>query len=114
MPDTQVMAGVNVEQVMLSPLGQYCCADPRTRGRHAKADETTGFDPRRDVREILVSDNGEPKATQDVLLVRGAFDVPKIVEAAVAEWREVETYKGVPIIQGVERISGAAGFHDRR
>jgi hypothetical protein len=60
MPDAQFMAGVNVAQAMLSPLGQFLLTQP---GQLAEAGlpkliETTGFDPRRDLREVLGSFSG--------------------------------------------------------
>jgi len=99
-PDTKVMAGINVEQVRLSPLGQYLLA------QNAQAPDiglqkliaTSGFDPRQDLREILVSSNGQQGAASSSLaLARGTFDVPKILEAARAFGATVETYSGVSI-----------------
>ena len=100
MPDAQVMAGVNVEQVMLSPLGQYLLAQTGQLPDAGLEEliETAGFDPRRDLREILVSSNGLTGRNSGIILARGTFDVPKIVEAAVADGATIETYKGVSII----------------
>lgn len=100
MPDTQVMAGVNVEQVKLSPLGQFLLAQipQNSEGGLQELTKTTGFDPRRDLREILVCTNGLPANGPTLLLARGAFDVPKILAAAVADGGKSETYKGVPIV----------------
>ena len=79
----QVMAGVNVEQVRLSPLGQYLLS---ARGRKlpdaglSKLMETSGFDPRRDLREILFSANvAQRTLAVGVFLARGTFDVSKIL-----------------------------------
>jgi TonB family protein len=98
MPDSQVMAGVNFEQVVLSPFGQYLLTE---NGRlpnpgFTVLTEAAGFDPLRDLREILVSSNGKPGS--GIVLARGTFDVPKIVETFQAGGGTVETYKGVPII----------------
>jgi TonB family protein len=113
MPDTQVMAGVNVEQVMLSPLGQYLLAQDEkgSAGGLGNLMEQTGFDPRRDLREILVAFNGQPgSAGSVVFLVRGTFDVPKILDAGRAEHATIETYKGVSILQQSKQES--VGFPD--
>jgi len=101
MPGSQVMAGVNVEQVRLSPLGLYLMAQAGELSENGlqKLIDTTGFDPRRDLREILVSSNGQPGGGSGIVLARGTFDVPKILEAATADGATIETYKGVPIIQ---------------
>jgi TonB family protein len=99
-PDSQVMAGVNVEQVLLSPFGQQLAQpslmpDPNLQ----KLLESAGFDPRRDLREILVSVSSFTEGGSGIFLARGTFDVPKILEAAKANGATVEAYKDVPIIQ---------------
>jgi TonB family protein len=99
MPDAQFMAGVNVAQAMLSPLGQFLLTQP---GQLAEAGlpkliETTGFDPRRDLREVLVSSSGLAGSDSGLFLARGTFDIPKILEAAQADGAILETYKGVSI-----------------
>jgi TonB family protein len=112
MPDTQVMAGVNVEQVRLSPLGQYLLAQAGQLSDNGlqRLIDTTGFDPRRDLREILVSLNKQPGSGSGILLARGTFDVPRIVETARADGATIETYKGVSIIQ--ESKQGSLAFPD--
>jgi TonB family protein len=112
MPDSQVMAGVNVEQVMLSPLGQYLMAQPGQAPDAGleKLMETVGFDPRRDLREILVSLNKLPADNSGIILARGTFDVPRILEASRADGATTETYKGVPII--LREARGSLAFPD--
>jgi len=96
MPDTQVMMGVNGEQVMLSPFGQFLLAQSaQVPDELQKLIETSGFDPRRDLREILVASNGQPGFHSQIVLARGTFDIPKILEAAQASGAAVGTYKGV-------------------
>src|ERR1019366_8730571 len=111
MPDSQVMAGVNVEQLMLSPLGQYLLTQtgPASDAGLQRLIETAGFNPRRDLREILVSSNGLPGGS-GIFLARGTFDVPKILEAAQAYGATVQTYKGVPIVERSKQ--GSIGFPD--
>lgn len=112
MPDTQVMTGVNVEQVRLSPLGQVLLAQTGDlfAGGLEKLIQTTGFDPRRDLREILVSSNGQPASGSTIAMARGAFDVPKILETARADGATTDTYKGVPMILRAAR--GSMAFPD--
>jgi hypothetical protein len=112
LPDSQVMAGVNFEQVRLSPLGQYSLAQTGQLpdASMEKLLEAAGFDPRRDLRELLVSANGQAGgASSSIILVRGAFDVPKILEASGSGGATIETYKGVSII---ENKQGAFAFPD--
>jgi TonB family protein len=100
MPDTQVMSGVNVEQAMLSPLGQYLQAQAGQLSDNGlqKLIETAGFDPRRDLREILMASKGQPGSNSGIVLARGTFDIPKILDAARAAGTAIDTYKGVSIV----------------
>jgi hypothetical protein len=110
-PDSNAMAGINTEQVLLSPLGQYFSRQQPDPGMQ-KLIDTTGFDPRRDVREILAATSGQPR-NSGIVLVRGTFDVPRIVEAATANGGTVETYKGVQIIQDKSIVNqGSVAFPD--
>jgi TonB family protein len=100
MPDSRVMAGVNFEQAVLSPLGQFLQA---LTGRLPNPGftwltESAGFDPRWDLREILVSSNGLTGGNSIIVLSRGTFNVPKIIAAFQAGGGTIETYKGVPIV----------------
>jgi len=100
MPDSRVMAGVNFEQAVLSPFGQFLQA---LTGRLPNPGfevltETAGFDPRWDLREILVSSNGLSDSNASIVLARGKFPVPKFIAEFQAGGGIVETYKGVPII----------------
>jgi TonB family protein len=111
-PNSQLMAGVNVEQLMLSPLGEYLLAQDQQQSGAGLGMlmEKTGFHPTRDLREILVATDGQfgAGAGSVVILVRGTFDIPKILEAAHAEGgATVETYKGVSIVHQSKQESAA-------
>jgi hypothetical protein len=111
MPDARAMGGINVEQVRLSPFGQYLMAQivEREPGLEALVD-ATGFDPRRDLREILVVWNSDAGAKSGVIMARGTFDVARIVEAALSQGQTVETYKGVEIVG--DPAKGSLAFVD--
>lgn len=110
MPDTQFMAGVNVAQVMLSPFGQYLLTQngPLPEVALQILKDAAGFDPRRDLREILVCSSGLTGSDSGIILARGAFDIPKILEGAQSNGASVETYNGVPIVN--EPNGSALGF----
>ncbi len=101
MPDSQLLAGVNADRALLSPLGQFLLAQfEQAPGNDLqKLVETTGFDPRRDIREILVSMKGLPNQPVFVVMARGAFDPSKIQASAVTEGATLDAYKGVSVIQ---------------
>jgi hypothetical protein len=115
MPDTQFAAGVNVEQVVLSPLGQYLMMQSQQQSDAGlqKLVEATGFDPRHDLREILVVASGQAGgASTGIVMARGTFNVPRILEAALALGATVDTYKDVQILQGKAKGQPSVAFLD--
>ncbi|MGO4881833.1 MAG: energy transducer TonB [Bryobacteraceae bacterium] len=114
MPDTQIMAGMNVAPALLSPLGQFMLGQlgPSENADIQKLVETTGFDPRRDVQEILASFKMQMGGggTSGIVLGRGTFDVPKLIEAGQASGGTVDAYKGVSIVQQPGKDGPAMAF----
>ncbi|HVP46021.1 MAG TPA: hypothetical protein VMT32_05535 [Bryobacteraceae bacterium] len=102
MPDAKVVAGINVEQAKNSPFGQFLISHaPNGNEGFSKLTATTGFDPRRDLSEVLMATMGQP-GQQGLVLARGAFDSERILTAATAAGHTVETYNGVNILTGKE------------
>jgi len=63
--------------------------------------EQTGFDPRHDLREILIASTGNPqKAGEALVLILGAFDRTKVTALAQKEGATLQRYKGVPVLTG--------------
>ena len=102
MPDAKVVAGLNVEQAKNSPFGQFLLSRVQT-GDPGLANLTTatGFDPRRDLQEVLMGTAGDP-GQKGLVLARGTFDASRIFAAAQLGGHTVETYKGVNILTGNE------------
>src|SRR5438067_13774287 len=76
MPDAKVIAGVNVEQAKGTQFGQYVLNQLQTHDAEMqKLVSLTGFDPRRDVREVLVASDGGPESKTGLALARGTFDI---------------------------------------
>jgi len=110
MPDASVIAGVNVDQAKNSPFGQYVLSQiPANNTDLQKLVTLTGFDPTRDVHELLAASTG----TQNTGLVaaRGAFDPSKIASVAVADGAKTETYGGITILEAPNQ-SHAIAFLD--
>jgi hypothetical protein len=60
--------------------------------------DSTGFDPRRDLREVfMVSDMGANRMENGLILARGIFNVSKIQAALRQEGKTSSLYKGVEI-----------------
>ena len=113
MPDARVMAGINVEQARTTPFGQYLLTQMQEHETDLqKLADATGFDPRRDLHEVLLAASGQPGGHSGVALVRGAFDVPRILEAARSQDKDITSYKGVQIISGSKARHGSLAFLD--
>ena len=116
MPDAKVLAGVNVDQAKTSPFGQYVLSQMQSQNQEMqKLEALTGFDPTRDVHELLVATNAVSAATADaannqtgLFLARGNFDAAKITAAATADNGITEAYKGVTIIEDPKATHGVA------
>src|SRR5690349_13946973 len=60
MPDAKVVGGINVDQAKATPFGQYVLTEMQQATQDKKLQEfiaTTGFDPSRDVHELLMASN---------------------------------------------------------
>src|SRR5258708_16102955 len=113
MPDAKVVAGINVEQARNSPLGQFMLTRMQNGDEgFAKLAATIGFDPRRDLREVLIGTVGQP-GQQGLVLARGTFDAARIFAAARLGGHTVETYNGVDILTGKgDSLTHAVTFLD--
>jgi hypothetical protein len=99
MPGAQALAGVNVQQVLASPFGQYLLTqNPQPDPGLYTLAQATGFDFRHDLQEILTASNGQPGGAW-ILGARGTFDAARITEASLANGATVETCNGVQVIQ---------------
>jgi len=110
MPDAKVLAGVNVEQAKATPFGQYVLNQVQsTQDQHLQElTAKTGFDPRRDVRELLVASTGDQQNHTGLVLARGNFDLAKIAAAAGEGGAVTETYNGVIILEDPKKANGVA------
>jgi hypothetical protein len=110
-PDAKVLSGIQVDQAIVSPFGQYILGQmqPSDPG-FLNFISTTGFDPRHDLREILASSSGANHS--GLILGRGTFQVPQILAAATAKGGTVTIYNTISIISGPGQNSGAVAFLD--
>jgi hypothetical protein len=97
MPDAKVVAGINVQKAKTSPFGQFLLTQmPEGDGLKEFAAET-GFDPRRDLNEVLMASNTDQK--KGLALARGTFNISQMTAAALKDGKHsVETYKGAQLI----------------
>lgn len=104
MPDAQIMAGANVTTAKTSPFGQYLLTQIGTNDKGLQDFITqTGFDPRKDVTEILAASTGNPAAPGGLILAKGSFDVARLIAAIPADSKQqVQTYAGATLIGGTD------------
>jgi hypothetical protein len=108
MPDAKVVAGVNVQQAMATPFGQYVLSLIAPQDQQIQNLATLiGFDPRRDVSELLVASTGAP-AHAGLALARGSFDPAKIAAAATLAGAKSEVYGGVTILEQQPKLPADA------
>jgi hypothetical protein len=106
MPDVKVMADVNVAQAKRSPFGQYVLAQAETQ-QLTQIAALTGFDPTKDVSELLIAGNGAAQHS-GVALVLGNFNVTGISNAIAQMKVGTETYRGVTIFENPKKEAGLA------
>jgi hypothetical protein len=108
-PDAKVVAGVNVDQAKGTQFGQYILNQMQTADAHLQElIAMTGFDPRRDVHELLVSSDGNPHGKSGLALARGNFDVARITGAASQHGAITELYGNTTIIEDPKQEGGIA------
>ncbi len=102
-PDAHVVMGLDVEQGKNSPLGRYLLSRMQSDDDGiTKLVTLTGFDPRRDLREIIFASRGAGvQGSKDGLFAaRGAFNISKIITAANSEGGQSLVYQGFNVITG--------------
>ncbi len=104
MPDASVLAGVNVDQAKTSTFGQYVLSQMQNPELQ-KLTAATGFDPTRDVDEVLVA-SGAPGSKNGLALARGNFDPTQIAAAAAAHGGTKELYGIFTIIEDQKQTHG--------
>jgi hypothetical protein len=110
MPDAKVIAGVNLDSAKSSTFGIYLISQLQANAAALQQLVTlTGFDPTRDLHEILAATNAVGVgAHTGIALARGNFDVAKITALATLSGALTETYSGVTIIEDPKQAGGAA------
>ena len=109
MPDAKVLAGVNVDQAKTSPFGQYVLSQMQLQDTHlTELTALTGFDPTRDVHELLVASSGGANQQTGLALARGNFDPARINALRLTKGAASEIYNGVTIIEDPKQQGGFA------
>jgi len=111
MPDAQIVAGVNLAKAKTSPFGQFILRQMPEDGDFAKFINASGFDPRRDLQEVLMATATGQKT--GLVAARGTFDPQKIAALATADGKHVVSqYNGAQLLVSTEAGSPALAFFD--
>lgn len=104
--DAKVVTGIDFDRSRNSPFGQYFLSQMTTKEDGLqKFAEMTGFDPRRDLQEIVIASTDGGLAMRSgagaVMIVRGNFNPAKILQLASAHGGSevVTSYNGTQVIQ---------------
>lgn len=102
--DATAVAGVYVDRTLGSPLGVYLQSMGVAGSRDFKTFiELTGFDPRRDLREVILASPGGPHQKSGLVVARGTFNAAELGSAAIRSNRGVkESYAGVDVFHSAE------------
>ena len=113
MPEAKVISGANVSQFVTSPLGRFLLAQLQSSEPDLRSFiQATGFDPLRDVNEVLMASAADPKEKRGVLLARGVFDPSRIAAFAKQSGTVVQSYNGVQVMMGKQKTEPWIAFLD--
>ena len=108
--DASTVSGANVAQAKNSAFGRFVLSQLTVDDRGLqKFISDTGFDPRRDLNDVIVATIGTGDKAAPVVLGRGIFNPGKILNAAKLQGATVTNYKGVDIATAQD---GAIAFVD--
>jgi len=110
--DARVIGGVNLAAAENSPFGQYLLSQIRDSDKDFENFVTaSGFDPRRDVRDVVFASPAGGQKSPGVVIARGVFNGPQILSAIQAKQTggTMTTYKGVSLL---DKDGHSVGFAD--
>lgn len=98
MPDAAVVIGINVARIKSSAIGQSIAAQIQPTDTALKQlVELTGFDPLRDLDEILIAVPPGKSQGRGLVLLRGSFDPSRLPALAQLGDVRLTTFQGVRI-----------------
>jgi len=101
MPDATVVSGMNVAQSVTSPFGQYILSQMQSNDSgFLQFISSTGFDPRKDLLEILAATPATASSTahSGLILGRGVFQPAMIIGSATEQGGVITNYRGFSLI----------------
>ncbi len=113
MPDARVVLGIDIARLRTSPLlPSFSSGVQSANPEMQKLMQAAGFDPLRDLEEILFASPGTGKNPPALLVARGNFDAARLRTFAEAAGSKIIDWKGVPILTDPDKESGAFALLD--
>lgn len=113
MPDARVVVGIDIAHIRSSPLNaSFSNGVQNANPEIQKLMDAAGFDPLRDLQEILFASPGIGKNPPALLVARGTFDIAKLRAFAESAGSKISDFGGVPILSDPEKDSGAFALLD--
>ena len=103
MKDPSMVAGIDIQRAKNSPFGQKMLAEFKEEDKgFQKLMTATGFDPRRDLREVVLASTAQPgtKTSRTLVAVSGTFDVTRISRFLQSEGSTSLNYQGYEVWSG--------------
>ncbi len=97
MPEARIVTGIQVDQSKNSKFGQFVLAQITDNADLKRFASESGFDPRRDLREIVVGSTGLDGSSA-LVIGRGAFQKDRILAVARTSGGGASNYRGIDLI----------------
>src|SRR5436190_1605638 len=113
MPDARLVVGIDIEHMRSSPFNARFSegvqsANPELR----KLMDAAGFDPMRDLQEIVFASPGIGKNPPALLVARGTFDVARLRAFAQLAGSKISEIDGVPVLSDPDKDTGTFALLD--
>ncbi len=112
-PGARTVASIDVSRAQNSTFGQFLMARMNQDDQHLdELTRGTGFDPRRDLEQLILATFGPPNSGQGrfAVLARGVFDTDRISATARSKGSIVRPYRAWTIITNNAGHQGATGL----
>jgi hypothetical protein len=99
--ETTLLTGIDVTRAQASPFGAYLLKQMRSdEGRFQEFTGATGFDPHRDLQQVLLAGVAGKKGPNSrfAIFAHGTFDEARIKTAVLAKGGAVSAVDGIPVL----------------
>ncbi|MEO8028963.1 MAG: hypothetical protein ABI823_20955 [Bryobacteraceae bacterium] len=104
MPEARIVTGIQVDQSKSSRFGQFVLSQITDNEDLKKFVSDSGFDPRRDLREIVVATTGLD-AHGALVIGRGVFPKDRILQVAKSNGGVASLYRGFDLVSATDASS---------